>query len=134
MENKFMEEAILEAKKAFKKGEVPVGAVIVKNNKIIAKAHNLVERKQNACFRAEIIAITKAAKKIRNWRLSECDLYVTLEPCQMCMGAIKNSRIRNVYYSVNRTDDDKKNNLIFIPEYNETCLNEIQSFFKGRRG
>jgi len=98
MEQKFMLEAIKLAHKAFKKDEVPVGAVIVKDNKIIAKGYNLREKKQNALLHAEIIAIQKACKKLKSWRLENCDIYVTLEPCSMCAGAIINSRINNVYF------------------------------------
>ncbi len=97
MEEKFMKEALKEAKKAFDKEEVPVGAVIVKDGKIIARAHNLKETKKNATSHAEILAIEKANKKINAWRLEDCDMYVTLEPCMMCMGAIINSRIKNLY-------------------------------------
>ena len=98
MEEKFMKEALKEAKKAYDKLEVPVGCVIVKDGKIIARGHNLKETKKDTTNHAEIIAIKKASKKLESWRLNECDLYVTLEPCSMCAGAIINSRIRNVYY------------------------------------
>lgn len=93
----YMKEALKEAKKAYKKLEVPVGAVIVKNGKIIARAHNLKETKKDTTKHAEIIAIQKASKKIESWRLIDCDMYITLEPCSMCMGAIINSRIRKVF-------------------------------------
>lgn len=92
-----MKEALKEAQKAYSKLEVPVGAVIVKDGKIIAKAHNLKETKKDTTKHAEIIAIQKASKKLESWRLIDCDLYITLEPCPMCMGAIINSRIRKVY-------------------------------------
>ena len=88
MEEKFMNEALKEARKAYEKLEIPVGAVIVKNGKIISRAHNLKETKQTATAHAEILAIQKANKKLNNWRLIDCDMYVTLEPCSMCMGAI----------------------------------------------
>ena len=102
---KFMKQAIKEAKKAYEKEEVPVGAVIVKSmGKIIARGHNLKETKLNTIKHAEIIAIEKASKKLSSWRLENCDLYVTLEPCAMCAGAIINSRIRKVYIG---TDDEK---------------------------
>lgn len=97
MEENFMEEALKEAKKAYEKLEVPVGAVIVKDGKIIARAHNLREKKQSATAHAEILAIEKASKKLNSWRLIDCDMYVTLEPCTMCMGAIISSRIKNLY-------------------------------------
>lgn len=92
-----MEEALKEAKKAYEKDEVPVGAIIVKNDKIIARAHNLRETNNMATAHAEILAIEKASKKINSWRLLDCDMYVTLEPCTMCMGAIISSRIKNLY-------------------------------------
>lgn len=92
-----MKEALKEAIKAYKKLEVPVGAVIVKNGEIIARAHNLKETKNDTTKHAEIIAIQKASKKIEAWRLEECEMYVTLEPCTMCAGAIINSRIKKVY-------------------------------------
>ena len=94
---KFMNEALKEARKAYDKGEIPVGAVIVRDNKIIARGHNLKEKNQNAINHAEIIAIAKASKKIDNWRLIDCDMYVTVEPCIMCAGALLASRIRKVY-------------------------------------
>ena len=92
-----MKEALKEAKKAYDKLEVPVGCVIVKDGKIISRAHNLKETKKDTTKHAEIIAIQKASKKIDAWRLLDCDMYVTLEPCSMCAGAIINSRIRNLY-------------------------------------
>lgn len=93
-----MRAAIKEAEKAKIKDEVPIGCVIVKDNKIIARGHNLRETKQQSINHAEIIAIQKACKKVGSWRLEDCDLYVTLEPCCMCAGAILQSRIRNVIY------------------------------------
>lgn len=100
MENskeKFMKEALKEAKKAYDKLEVPVGAVIVKDGKIIARAHNLKETKYDTTKHAEILAIQKASKKLESWRLLDCEMYVTLEPCSMCAGALINARIKKVY-------------------------------------
>lgn len=97
MEEKFMQAAVKEAKKAYKKLEVPVGAVIVKNGEIIAKAHNLKETKYDTTKHAEILAIQKASKKLKSWRLIDCEMYITLEPCTMCAGAIINSRIKKIY-------------------------------------
>lgn len=94
---KYMKIAINEAKKAYKKGEVPVGAVIVKNDEIIAKAYNLRETKKNSLCHAEILAIDKACKKMNNFRLEDCEMYVTLEPCVMCAGAVVQARIKQVY-------------------------------------
>ena len=90
--------AIKEAEKAKKKNEVPIGAIIVKDGKVISCGFNQRERKQNAILHAEIVAINKACKKLKSWRLSDCDIYVTLEPCLMCFGAILNARIKNLYY------------------------------------
>lgn len=97
LKEKFMQEAIKEAKKAYKKLEVPVGAVIVKDGEIIARAHNLKETKLDTTKHAEILAIQKASKKLKSWRLIDCELYITLEPCSMCAGAIINSRIKKIY-------------------------------------
>ncbi len=93
----FMEEALKEAKKAYKKLEIPVGAIIVKDGQIIARAHNQKETKNDTTKHAEIIAIQKASRKLNAWRLIDCEMYVTLEPCSMCAGAIINSRIKKVY-------------------------------------
>lgn len=94
---KYMKIALKEAKKAYNKLEVPVGAIIVKDGEIIAKAHNLKETKTDTTKHAEILAIQKASRKLKSWRLLDCEMYVTLEPCSMCAGAIINSRIRKVY-------------------------------------
>ena len=93
----YMKQALKEAEKAYKKLEVPVGAVIVKDGKIIARAHNLKETKFDTTKHAEILAIQKASKKLNSWRLIDCEMYVTLEPCSMCAGALINSRIKKVY-------------------------------------
>lgn len=98
MNEEFMKIALLEARKAFKKGEVPIGAVVVKDGKVLAKAHNTRQRSKNAVNHAEIIAISKACKKNRDWRLENAEIYVTLEPCPMCAGAIANARIETCYY------------------------------------
>lgn len=103
LNEKWMKEAIKEAKKAYNKLEVPVGVVIVKNNKIIARAHNVKEEKKDTTKHAEIIAIQKASKKLENWRLIDCEMYVTLEPCSMCAGALINSRIKKVW--IGTTDE-----------------------------
>ena len=94
---KFMKEALKEAKKAYSKLEVPVGVVIVKDNKIIARAYNQKEIKNDTTNHAEILAIKKASKKLKSWRLLDCEMYVTLEPCSMCAGALIQSRIKKVY-------------------------------------
>ena len=97
MEEKFMKEALKEAKKAYNKLEVPVGAVIVKDGQIIARAHNLKETKYDTTKHAEILAIQKASKKLNSWRLIDCEMYVTLEPCSMCAGALIQARIKKLY-------------------------------------
>jgi tRNA(adenine34) deaminase len=96
--NKFMMSALKEAQKAYAILEVPVGCVIVKDGKIIARGHNVRERDQSITGHAELVAIKKASKKLGTWRLEDCDIYVTLEPCPMCAGAIIQSRIRNLYF------------------------------------
>ena len=93
----YMKQALKEAEKAYKKLEVPVGAIIVKDGKIIARAHNQKETKTDTTKHAEILAIQKASKKLKSWRLIDCEMYVTLEPCSMCAGAMINSRIKKVY-------------------------------------
>jgi len=97
MKEIFMKEALKEARKAYNKDEVPVGAVIVKDNKIIARAHNIKETKHDTTCHAEILAIKKASKKLEAWRLEDCEMYVTLEPCSMCAGALIQSRMKKVY-------------------------------------
>lgn len=98
MEEFFMGEALKEAQKAYNKLEIPVGAIIVKDGKIIAKAHNLKETKFDTTKHAEILVIQKASQKLNSWRLIDCEMYVTLEPCPMCAGAIINSRIKKLYF------------------------------------
>ncbi len=94
----FMNLAIKEAKKAYKEDEVPIGCVIVKDDVVLARAHNKKVKKQDATAHSEIECIKKASKKLNNWHLDDCEMYVTLEPCIMCGGAIINSRIKKVYY------------------------------------
>ena len=98
MQNRFMSLAIEEASLAAERGEVPVGAVIVKDDKVIASAHNVCEEENNPLCHAELIAINKALKVLGTQRLDECDLYVTLEPCAMCAGAISHARIRRLFF------------------------------------
>ncbi|MDO5014790.1 MAG: tRNA adenosine(34) deaminase TadA [Clostridia bacterium] len=94
----FMQKAIDLAKKAYAEDEVPVGAVVVKDNKIIGSGYNKREQTKNALMHAELIAINEACKNLSNFRLENCDIYVTLEPCAMCAGAIVNARIENLYF------------------------------------
>ena len=98
MDEKYMLEALELAKKAASLGEVPVGAVVVRDGEIIGKGYNLRENKKSASAHAEIIAIEQACNALGSWRLSGCTLYVTMEPCPMCAGAIVNSRIDRVVY------------------------------------
>ena len=126
-QEKFMKEALKEAKKAYTKEEIPVGAIIVKDGKIIARAHNLRESKNSSIAHAEILAIKKANKKLNAWRLEDCEMYITLEPCMMCMGAIINSRIKKVYIG---TDDPKTGacmSVINIEEYKFNHTVEIET-------
>ena len=147
MKEKFMKEALKEAKKAYKKDEIPVGAVIVKDNKIIARAHNLKESKNNSICHAEILAIQKACKKLNSWRLLDCEMYVTLEPCSMCAGALINSRIKKVYIGtadektgacgskLNLLEDFKFNHIVEIEKYilKDECEEILKDFFKNLR-
>ena len=96
----FMRECIAQAQKATEAGDVPIGCVIVKDGEIIAKAHNVREKNKKATGHAEIEAIEQASQKLGRWRLSDCTLYVTLEPCCMCAGAIINSRISRVVFAL----------------------------------
>ncbi|MBR6691002.1 MAG: nucleoside deaminase [Bacilli bacterium] len=137
MNEYYMNIAIKEAKKAYKYEEVPVGALIVKNNKIIAKAFNKKEKTKNVTKHAEIIAISKACKKLKNWRLEDCTIYVTMEPCMMCSGAIEQSRIKKIVYGVKNENygstDQLKNIEIISQVCEKKCRELVQSFFKKRR-
>ena len=140
----FMNEALKEAKKAYNKLEVPVGVVIVKDNEIIARAYNQKEMKNSPIKHAEIIAIEKACKKLNNWRLNDCEMYVTLEPCPMCAGAIVNSRIKKVYVGARQEKTGACGSKVdLIEEYKteskvevefgilkDKCLEILQDFFK----
>ena len=143
----YMNIALNEAKKAYNELEVPVGAIIVKNGKIIAKAYNEKEKKHDTTKHAEILAIQKASKKLKNWRLYDCDMYVTLEPCSMCAGALIQARLRKVYIGaidektgscgsvLNLLEDYKFNHKVDI-EYGvckKECENILKDFFKNLR-
>lgn len=117
---RFMYAALQEAMKAFGENEVPVGAVIVHQNKIISRGYNQIEKLKDATAHAEMIAITSAANRLENWRLNDCSLYVTLEPCIMCTGAILNSRISEVYFSTYDTKFGACGSIYNIPEENKT--------------
>ena len=147
MQEKFMKEALKEAKKAYKKLEIPVGAVIVKDGKIIARGHNLKETKEDTTKHAEIIAIQKASKKLSAWRLIDCEMYVTLEPCAMCAGAIINSRIKKLYIGtmdektgavgsvLNLFEDFTFNHKVETEKgiMQDECKNMLKQFFKEIR-
>lgn len=127
-----MDEALIEAEKAYRLDEVPIGAVIVDaSGMIIAKAHNLKEKNHNPCGHAEILAITEAAKKINNWRLIDCTLYVTLEPCPMCLCAMVQARIGKLYFGAY---DPKGGSLsLNYNFYNDQKLNHSFSVVGGLR-
>ena len=142
----FMDIAIKEAKKAYLEDEVPIGCVLVKDDQVIAKAHNRKVKKNDATAHAEIECIKKASKKINNWHLDEMDMYVTLEPCLMCGGAIVNSRIKNVYYGAkdkkggsfgSNLDIKTIKNINHYPnsEFVESseAINLLKNFFKSKR-
>ena len=119
MAEKYINELINLSKKALKKSEVPIAALIIdENGKIISKAYNTRNIKQQTINHAEILAITKANKKLKSWRLNKCTLYVTIEPCDMCKSVIKESRIQNVYYLLPRLPE--KN------QYNKTIFNKLK--------
>ena len=145
MQNKFMKAAIKEAQKAAVKDEVPIGAVIVYDGKIIARGHNTRQKTQNAINHAEMIAIQKACKKVGSWRLIDCDIYVTLEPCPMCAGAIINSRIERVVYGAPDHKAGAFGTMINLTDYplfkpqitsgilSNECSGILSSFFKNKR-
>ena len=144
---KFMKQALKEAKKAYEKLEVPVGAIIVKDGKIIARAHNQKETKFDTTKHAEILAIQKASKKLNSWRLLDCEMYVTLEPCSMCAGALINSRIKKVYIGasdektgavgsvLNLLDDYTFNHKVEYEKgiLQDECEELLKDFFKNLR-
>lgn len=136
MHNDFLEKAIEEAKKAKNKQEVPVGAIIVKDGKIIARGHNSVEKTKNIMSHAEINVILKAAKKINNWRMNDCELYVTLEPCKMCREVIKRTRIKKVFYGIKNKEYELVENK-YIESNNgkqkEKIKKLLELFFEAKR-
>ena len=144
---KYMRFALKEAQKAALIDEVPVGCIIVLNDKIIAKARNKKEATNDPCGHAEIIAIRKACKKINNWRLENCEMYVTIEPCIMCSGAIIQSRIKKVFYGAKDNKGGglgtsinvlEAKNINHVPEVYggillEECSKIISEYFKTKR-
>lgn len=144
----FMREALRQAEKAFKAEEVPIGAVVVQNDRVIARAYNQVEVLKDATAHAEMLAITQAEAAVGDWRLNDCDLYVTKEPCPMCAGAIVHVRLRRVIFGC---PDERGGaaggvmNLLQVPTLNHRaeitagvlqneCAALLQSFFRARRG
>lgn len=139
-----MRQALKEAQKAFNKEEVPIGVVIVKDGKIIARAHNLKESKKDTTYHAEIIAIKKASKKLESWRLTDCEMYTTLEPCPMCAGAIIQARIKKIYIGtmdektgaagsvLDLFNDYKFNHTVSVEKglLKEECQKILKDFFK----
>ena len=142
-----MKQALIEARKAYGKDEVPIGAVIVKDGKVIARGHNTRQQTQNAVNHAEIVAIQKACKKVGSWRLCGCDLYVTLEPCPMCAGACINSRLNAVYFGAydakagcagtlyNLPEDERFNHRLKVEGgiLQQECVKILSDFFKQKR-
>lgn len=147
MKEKFMNVALKCAKRAFDKDEVPIGACIVLNGKVIARAYNQMEKTQDATAHAEILAIKKACKKLNSWRLEDCELFVTIEPCAMCAGAIVNARIKKVYYGATEPKSGcaqskfpvlSQSGLNHTTEFEggileEKCKNLIKNYFKLKR-
>ena len=147
MQIKFMNSAIKEALKARQEDEVPIGAVIVKEGKIIARAHNKMEKTQLATAHAEILAINKACKKLKSWRLDDAEMYVTIEPCAMCAGAIVNARIKKVYFGAYEEKSgcaESKFSVLTDSGLNHTtqfeggikreeCAEIIKNYFKSKR-
>lgn len=138
MQEKYLKTLMKLAKRASTKNEVPVSAIIVKNDKIISKAFNKREQSHNVLAHAEVIAIKKASKKLKTWRLFDCDLYVTLKPCSICENIIKQSRIRNVYYLIDKPDIKKeykktKFNKMNICTYEQMYGLILKNFFQKKR-
>ena len=147
MKEFFMKEALKEARKAFELEEIPIGAIIVRNNEIISRGHNLRESTKDPTAHAEIIAIRRASEVLGGWRLTNCDLYVTIEPCPMCAGAIVMARINRLFIGsmdpkggaagslFNIVDDDRLNHraeVIYDVLGNE-CSDIMKEFFKKLR-
>lgn len=143
---KFMREALAEARIAADMGEVPVGAVVVRDGEVIARAHNLCETEKNATLHAEMLAISEACRKLGGWRLSDCTLYVTLEPCPMCAGAVINSRVMRVVYGAKDARAGAFGSILALQNYpmaqkpeiicgvlHDECLAVLKDFFAKKR-
>lgn len=146
MKDDFIAVALDEAKKAYKLNEVPVGAVMVSNNRIIAKAHNLKRNTNNIMNHAEIMCINEASKQIGDWRLNECEMYITLEPCPMCAGALVQARVKKIYIGsesniksnkeiIQRILQNNEYNHFVEIEYlnNKDCSQILTDFFGNKR-
>ena len=136
MDDKFLNEALKEARKAYKKDEIPVGCVIVYDGSIVARGHNLRESKQSSLMHAEIMAVDRACKHFNSWRLDDCVMYVTLEPCMMCMGAIIESRIKKVVYGAKNNSEQMYvcvKNIDLIHANSKECSDILTDFFKNKR-
>lgn len=147
MNERFMELALKQAKVSLKNDEVPIGAVVVKGGEVVARAHNTRNKSKNAVEHAELVAISRACKKLGDWRLTGCDLYVTLEPCVMCLGACFNARISNVYFGAY---DASGNGCVQLAEtigrtlnhelslcggiLQKECSEILTEYFKSKRG
>lgn len=134
----YMNEALKLAQKSYRKNEIPVGAVIVKNNKVIAKGFNKREKSHIVISHAEINCILKASRKLKTWKLDNCDMYVTMKPCSMCESVIKQSRINKVYYLIDKPSDKKEYNKTNIEKYNKKNSEKeykklLNLFFVNRR-
>lgn len=147
MNLKYMNMAIEEAKRALEENEVPVGCVIVKNDQILALSHNMKEQMNSATKHAEILAIEEASSKLNNWRLDDCDVYITLEPCPMCASALKQARVSHIFCGLSNSDSKNyeivlkilasdKNNAS-VPIVNDLAVEKVErimkDFFRGRR-
>ena len=141
--NKYMAYALDEAHAALREGEVPVGAVIVRDNTVISAAHNMKEQSGDPTAHAEILAIRRAAEVLGNWRLSGCDIYVTLEPCPMCAAAILESRIRSLYFGCYDSSIGAASNKVIELDWKpcnvycgiceDECEKILKAFFKAQR-
>ena len=141
-----MKEALKEAEKAALEGEVPIGCVIVKDGKVISRGRNAREKKKNALLHAEMVAIDKACRKLGGWRLWQCEMYVTLEPCPMCCGAIINARIPKVYIGAKDPKGGAMGSILDLTEFpfnhkvdtqfgilEEECREKLKTFFQNLR-
>ena len=137
MENKILKELYYLSKKAYKKNEIPVSAIIVKNNKIVAKAYNKKNIKCNAIYHAEVLCLQKAYRKLKRWNLSDCEMYISLEPCDFCKLLIEESRIKNVYFILSKGNVTNK---YYNTKYEQMYCTDnfkfeflIKNFFKNIR-